>query len=48
MLRLLTDPRVTLDPTRVGRLSACMVWTLHDVLQVRDHAEYLGLPERRQ
>lgn len=45
MLRLLTDPRISLDPTRAAKLPGTMVWTLYDALQVCDQAEYLNLPE---
>ena len=45
MLRLLTDPRISLDPTRAARMPGTMVWTLNDALALRDHADYLNLPE---
>ena len=45
MLRLLTDPRIALDPTRAARMPGTMVWTLFDALQLREHADWLNMPE---
>ena len=45
MIRLLTDSRMSLDPTRTHALPAVMVWTLYDALQLADHADYLNLPK---
>lgn len=47
MLRLLTDPRIALDPTRAARMPAILVWSLTDALALRDHADYLSLPDKR-
>ena len=42
MLRLLTDPRVALDPTRAVGLPAVLVLSLGDALDLRDEAERIA------
>ena len=42
MLRLLSDPRVALDPTRATAVPALLVLALNDALDVHDEADYLA------
>jgi hypothetical protein len=42
MLRLLTDPRVSLDPTRAAQMPAPLVYALGDALDLRDEADRLA------
>ena len=42
MFRLLTDPRMSLDPTRAASLPATWVFALGDALELRDEAERLA------
>lgn len=39
LLRILTDPRVSVDPARAGEIPATMVLALNDALDLRDEAE---------
>ena len=48
MLRLLTDPRIHLDPTRADRLSAILVLSLCDALDLRDEADRLAARHSRE
>lgn len=45
MLRLLTDPRIALDPSRADGLPAALVFVLSDALELRDEAEAIAVDE---
>lgn len=47
MIALLTDPRVTIDPTRAAEVPATMVLALLDALDLRDQAEAEAMERAR-
>jgi hypothetical protein len=46
LLRIVTDPRVSLDPARAGEIPATLVLAINDALDLRDEAERQAMERR--